>query len=131
MARKTSLDRMMGGALHEIFNRELSIVAANICDPNTSAKDKRQITIKLTVEPDEDRQIGKVTASIESKLSPVKSVKGKFVFGYDAAAKTGEAAEFNGGMLGQIDIDDYNDMLESEADTGGNVIDLRAKKGVV
>ena len=131
MPKKTSLDKIFGGALNEMFNREMERVAANICDANTSPKDKRQITIKLTVEPDDERQIGKVTASVESKLSPPKSVRGKFVFGYNPETRKGEATELKGEMLGQIGMDDYDGYEEAPGTyAGGNVIDLRNKGAV-
>jgi hypothetical protein len=123
------LDGMLGGAIHEKFNNELSIVAANIQDPNTSAKAKREITIKLTISPDEDRTLGEYEVSVYSKLCPAKSIKGKMVFGLNSENE-GEASEFNAEMLGQMSIDDaLADDGESDTDERkSNVVDLRRKK---
>lgn len=69
------------GAALELFDHELKRVIANIADPNTSAKTKRGITIKVVIQPDEDRGIGFSTVEVTSKLAGVKPVSSTMYFG--------------------------------------------------
>lgn len=69
------------GAALELFQKELQSVIANIADPNTSAKAKRSITIKVTISPDEERGLGFSSLEVSSKLSAVKPVASTMYFG--------------------------------------------------
>lgn len=50
------LDELMEGALTERFNYEMERVLANVFDPNTSPKAKRQIQIVIDIAPNERRK---------------------------------------------------------------------------
>lgn len=63
-----NLATIANGAALELFERELSQVLDNIVDPNTEAKAKREITIKVRFSPGEDRDIGAVDITAASKL---------------------------------------------------------------
>jgi hypothetical protein len=128
MAKKVSLDKMLNGALLEMFRREFGSVAANIWNMNTSPTAKRQIVIKLVIEPDEDRQIGEINATVQSKLCPAKSVKGKFLFGIDAITKEGEVSEFNSDLLGQMSFGEDDMDNGTAAEMPKDVIDLRERR---
>lgn len=65
-----SLDRFDGGALQAKFQKAFEDVAENIVDPNTPAKAKRTIVIKMTVEPDEKRSVAAVSYDVKSTLAP-------------------------------------------------------------
>ena len=52
----TSLLDMANGAIKERIDYEMGRVMQNISDPNTKASAKREITLKITLAPDEDRQ---------------------------------------------------------------------------
>lgn len=69
------------GAALELFDHELKRVIANIGDPNTTAKTKRAINIKVVIQPDEDRGIGFATVEVTSKLAGVKPVSSTMYFG--------------------------------------------------
>lgn len=69
------------GAALELFDKELQAIIANIADPNTSAKSKREISIKVTIQPDEDRGIGFATLEVKSKMASVKPVSSTMYFG--------------------------------------------------
>lgn len=69
------------GAAMELFDHELARVLANVADPNTSAKSKRGITIKVVIQPSEDRDVGYATVEVTSKLAGVKPVDTKMYFG--------------------------------------------------
>jgi hypothetical protein len=69
-----NLNNLSNGAAVEMFNRELEKVLENICDPNTSPTTAREITLKVTLKPNEDREVGIVAIASNAKLAPVKSV---------------------------------------------------------
>jgi hypothetical protein len=69
------LDTLNQGAAVEMFGRELEKVLTNITDPNTSATAVREITIKVTFKPNEDREVGIVGIAAASKLAPFKPVQ--------------------------------------------------------
>lgn len=120
MAKKLSLDKMMGGALLAMFRREAGRLASNIWDRNTSATAKRSITIKLDIKPDDNREIGEISATVQSKLCPAKSIDGKFLFGLDSVGE-GVASEYSADFADQLSIDDGTDT----EDASENVVDLR------
>ena len=47
MEKDLSIESLCGGAINERINRALRKVSDNILDPNTDAKKKRSITLKL------------------------------------------------------------------------------------
>lgn len=76
-----SLDTLGDGAAIEKFNEALKKVAANVADPNTQAKTKRSITIKVDFAPGEDRNVGAYSIQVSEKLAPVKDTGGVVYFG--------------------------------------------------
>lgn len=65
-----SLSDIADGEVQEQFTAEMKKVAQNILDVNTKAKDKRKVTIELTLEPNDQRDAIDVTINIKSKLAP-------------------------------------------------------------
>ena len=55
-----SLGTLKGGAAIELFDLELDKVMDNIQDPNTEPTEAREITLKVTIKPDEDRFLSAV-----------------------------------------------------------------------
>lgn len=66
--QELTLANLQGGALMETATRELRRIAENIQDPNTDPKAKRELTIKVVLEPDDTRQMIKMTTSAQAKL---------------------------------------------------------------
>jgi hypothetical protein len=60
------------GSVPEVFDAELRKVLDNINDPNCNPKAKREITLKLTLLPGEDREDMSYIVACTSKLAPVK-----------------------------------------------------------
>lgn len=58
-----------GGAV-ERFQDELSRVIANITDPNTPAKKTRTVTLKMTIKPNEQRNMAEVLVATSSTVCP-------------------------------------------------------------
>lgn len=67
---KLNLKNLCNGAAAELFDRELEAVLQNISDPNAKAKTAREITLKVTILPTEDRSRGVVGVKCSSKLAP-------------------------------------------------------------
>jgi hypothetical protein len=70
------LGNICGGAVEEIFQRELKVVLENIADPNTDAEGKRKIIFEFAISPFEDRSGAQVEFACTSKLVPTDKVKG-------------------------------------------------------
>lgn len=78
---------LSGGALAEKLNIELQKLAANILDPNTEAKATRSVTVKITIKPNEKRQIGESDISVTSAPAPAKAIPTSFIFDWDRDGK--------------------------------------------
>jgi hypothetical protein len=63
-----SLTSLNQGAAIEMFDTEIKKVVENIADLNTPAKAKREITLKVTFLPDEERKQGAVAIVVTCKL---------------------------------------------------------------
>jgi len=125
-----SLDKMGRGALLEEVNREFDKLTANVYDPNTSAKAKRSITIRLEFAPGEDRQMSDNTFSVVSSLCPSKGGTFRTSFAYDPVTRKGGAAEFDAEVLGQVDMTAVlaahaEKLAEQEAEMERKVVDFR------
>lgn len=90
-----TLASIANGAALELFGKELTSVIANIADPNTSAKAKRQISITVTIQPDEVRGIGFATLEVKSKLAGVKPVSSTMYFGKKDGELVAVQSNFN------------------------------------
>lgn len=70
--KTVSLGEIGGGAAVELFGAEMEKVLANIADPNTDAEAKRTITVKVTIQPNDQRDIGETLIHVTSKLASAK-----------------------------------------------------------
>lgn len=62
-----TLANLGDGAAEEMFQDELKKVVGNCLDPNTVRKAKRTVTIKVTMEPNQDRNECSVAVEVVSK----------------------------------------------------------------
>lgn len=69
-----SITEMAMGAIQERVDYEMSKIIDNIIDPNTNPTKKRQLTLTITFEPDDERRMVKVSAQSKSKLEPTSPV---------------------------------------------------------
>ncbi len=81
MQQPVSLDTLGGGALGELFDAELSRILSNIADPNTSATQKRSMTITIAFKSGRDRDVAEVTLKCESKLAGIQTVQTQLFLG--------------------------------------------------
>lgn len=70
------------GAAEELFQRELARVLDNIRDPNTQWKKPRKVVLELTIQPDEERQVGTTVIACTSKLAPTKGNQTTLYMGF-------------------------------------------------
>jgi hypothetical protein len=73
MDQKSILE-MAHGAVMERADLEMTKVMENIADPNTKATEKRVITLRLELAPDENRETIGVKATATSKLAATNSI---------------------------------------------------------
>lgn len=69
-----TLGTVCEGAVEERFAEKLAVVLANIDDPNTLAKTAREIVIRLTFSPSDERDVAAIGLSVEAKLAPNRPV---------------------------------------------------------
>lgn len=70
--KKLTLDNIAGGALPELFQRELERVLDNIDDVNCDPEKARTITITLTFLSNDQRSAAAVGAVCRASLVPVR-----------------------------------------------------------
>ncbi|WP_368652396.1 replication terminator protein [Ornithinibacillus sp. 4-3] len=128
------ISELADGAVQEKLNYELQKVFDNIHDPNTKAKDKRSVTIKLEFQPDEKRQTINVESTFTTKLANVQGVATTVLTGKDLSTGKVEARELKSSIPGQTffdqdsqiktDIGERVDVVEKEMQRK-NIIDLQ------
>lgn len=88
---KISLTNLRDGAAIEMFDFELQRILDNIVDPNTNPKTKREVVLKVSITPDENREIGDIEITCTPKLAGQKSAMAKIIIG--RTGKKGEGRE--------------------------------------
>ena len=109
MALNIDLENLAGGELAEKFEDAMKKVVANMMDTNTPYKNKRKISINLSLEQNENRDDVAIECTVNTTLAPVKSATTRMTIGKDL--RTGElyAEEYGSGIRGQAKIQDYED----------------------
>lgn len=117
MEERLNLASICGGAVQEKVDRALEKVAKNILDPNTEAKKKRTITLKITMEPDEDdREDVKVSSEVAYTLAPETGVQTQFFMYKDLQSGRVTVTEHRKGEIkGQLSFSDMGTILERKA----------------
>jgi len=87
------------GAALELFDTELKKLLDNIADVNTDPELKRDITLKVVFEPDEDRKRATVSVKVTSKLAGSKGVATNVWFGVVDGQRAAVATNPNQGRL--------------------------------
>ncbi|NFN78666.1 replication terminator protein [Clostridium botulinum] len=78
-----NLEKFAEGALAEKVNIALKEVLSNIADPNTDWKTKRKLTIDITFESQEDRQLALLDIKTKKKLAEPKSIGTRIIIDTD------------------------------------------------
>lgn len=80
-AQQITLATMAGGAVDELFIDAMAKVLTNIADPNTDHRFKREITLRFTIIPNEERNIGRMIVACATKRAAVKGIELGVYFG--------------------------------------------------
>lgn len=78
-----TLDNIGEGVAGELFQRELDKVLDNILDINTDPKKVRSITLKITIRPNEDRNLGNIYVEAASNIVPNNGYASQVFMGRD------------------------------------------------
>ena len=78
-----TLDNIGEGVAGELFQRELEKVLDNILDINTDPKKTRSITLKITIKPNEDRNLGNIFIDASSTLASNNGYASQVFMGRD------------------------------------------------
>lgn len=141
MYEKLTMTSICSGAVQEKVDRAIQAVADNILDPNTDAKKKRSITMKIVFQPNEDdREDVAVHVDVTRSLAPEAGVKTQLFIAKDIESGALTVQEHQHGMIkGQLDFGDMEE-LYGEIEDGGteetepeddnaSVIDFRRAQG--
>jgi hypothetical protein len=78
-----NIGNLCDGAIVEAFDTELAKVLANILDPNTEARDKREITFTVKFHPKDDRVQINTTFECKTKLAGLMAATSRMFIGRD------------------------------------------------
>ena len=78
-----TVDNVCGGALPAAFELSVRKCLANIMDPNTPARAKRQVVMVLTLAPKDDRVTVDCALDCTEKLANVLGVESRLFVGKD------------------------------------------------
>lgn len=132
--KNVELQDLVGGALQEKFARSFEKVIANLQDPNTPYKNKRQIQITLKFQQNENRDDVQIDIEVTEKLSPQAPMKTAFCVGKDLRTGDIYAEEYGKQIKGQMSLNDYQTVQidGNTVDTEtGEIIEENKKKTVV
>ena len=131
MEKMINLETLADGALAEKVNIALKEVLANIADPNTEWKTKRKLTVDITFQAQEDRELALLDIQTKTKLAPPKSVGTRIVIGTDGKGGI-VASEFGKQIPGQSTMRVNEETGEvtttAEEKEQENVVDLEGIK---
>lgn len=116
-----NVSELQEGAVQERVDAEVKRIMANILDVNTAFKVKRKLTIDITFESDESRQVIATSAQVKSKLAPAESVATTILAGRDYDTGIIQAAELKSAVPGQTYFDPNDNKLKT--DTGEEIKD--------
>jgi uncharacterized protein YuzE len=121
MSKIVDLNSFANGAMAERFNQELQKVLDNIVDPNTDPKKARKVTLTVTINSNENRELANVSVKADSKLSPARNIETQLLMDYDSNGKV-TGAELKSGVKGQTYLDPEGDVSD---DKGNKIINLK------
>lgn len=101
---RSSILQMVGGAVQERVDLEVSRVVDNILDINTEATAKRKITLTIELKPDKERQFITMAASAKSSLAPVIPIGTTLAITADGNGEM-MIAEMTPQVPGQVSLD--------------------------
>ncbi|GLY09576.1 replication terminator protein [Pseudobacillus badius] len=122
MPQIVDLNSFADGAVAERFNQELQKVLENITDPNTDPTKIRKVTMTISLNSNDKREVVSVSVQAKSTLTPAKNIDTQLLVDYDNGKVTG--AELKSGVKGQTYIDTEGDI---SSDSGEKIISFKNK----
>lgn len=110
------LQQFAGGELSKRLQAELEKVYENIADENTNAKYKRKVTLTLTIQGNDKRDLAEVHMEVKSTLAPIVGTSTDVIIGFQNGKVVGK--ELRSNIPGQLYIDDQ---AEIRTDTGEKI----------
>ena len=132
MAReRLTLANMCSGGVQERIDRALAKVSDNILDPNTEAKKKREVTVKIVLAPNEnDREDVAVSVHTAVKLAPETGLETQLFISKDIESGSVQLTEYARGQIkGQLTLDDCGMSLDSDTNEEQTAEELAAELG--
>ncbi|HEM4104892.1 hypothetical protein HO572_08100 [Streptococcus suis] len=131
------LSSIADGGLQEKLNNELARVIENILDPNTDPTVKREVSIKLVLKPNDQRNSVDTIMEVKSKLAPQVKLSTTILVGQNYETGEIHANELLSAMPGKTFFD--NDAVlrtdtgqpidEIEKEDNPAIIDFKKKVG--
>ena len=97
--RTISLEELAEGATGERWLLAFEQLLDNALDPNRDAEAKRSITLKISIQPNEKRNGGKMSILVTSKLAPLSEISEQIHFGRHRETGEPMAVRFDPGQL--------------------------------
>ena len=132
MKEKLTMTSICSGAVQEKVDRALRAVADNILDPNTDAKKKRSITLKIVFQPNEDdREDVAVHVEVTKSLAPEAGVKTQLFIAKDLESGALTVQEHQRGVIkGQLDLGDMDELYADDEEDGGTDEEFDPEEGL-
>lgn len=132
MKEKLTMTSICSGAVQEKVDRALRAVADNILDPNTDAKKKRSITLKIIFQPNEDdREDVAVHVEVAKSLAPEAGVKTQLFIAKDLESGALTVQEHQRGVIkGQLDFGDMDELYAEEEDQEDGTEEIDPEEGL-
>lgn len=99
-----SLSELMDGGVEERFNAEMDKIWANVQDPNTDPKAKREITMKVVIKPNERRDSADFQVQVTGKVAPPTPLSQTVLLSFNPDGSV-TATERTEQVPGQLKID--------------------------
>jgi len=130
---RMTLASMCGGGVQERINRGLAKLSDNILDPNTEAKKKRELTIKITLTPNEDdREDVTVDVVTSLKLAPEMKLSTQLYINKDYRTGAVSITEHAKGQIkGQLSLDDMGMEMNPGAEPTANELGCDPETGEI
>lgn len=128
--KNINLQTLAEDAVSERLNEGIKEVLENVIDPNTEYKTKRKLTLEMTFETNESRELSQVDFLVKTKLAPQKAVATTFLIGTDGEGGI-LASEYKNQVPGQsvMRVDEQTGELKTTAEEKINEpIDLSGMK---
>lgn len=100
----SSMSELMDGGVEQRFNEAMREIWQNVQNPNTNPKAKREMTIRITVKPNERRDSAEFTVDVKTKLAAPNALSQLVLLQFNADGSV-TATERTEQIPGQLSFD--------------------------